>query len=72
MRNDQKQIHIQTRTLNEVRDLEKLEKLNPKKNKDSPTQILSNFKWTDSTLQTQARKTIGALLVNFTFLFHAN
>ena len=49
--NEQERTRIQTRILNELRELEQLESLNPLENTDSRNQFLSNFDWTDSTLQ---------------------
>ena len=56
---------IQTRILNELRELEQLEKLNPLENTNSRNQFLSNFDWTDSTLQSEAKQAVENLLVEF-------
>ena len=49
---------IQTRILNELRELEQLEKLNPLENTNSQNHFLSNFDWTDSTLQPEAKQAV--------------
>ena len=49
---------IQKRILQELIDLQKLEKLNPQDNQKSRNKILSAFDRTDSTADTKARKTI--------------
>ena len=48
-----------------MKDLQNLEQLNPQNNEVSSKQILSNSDWTDSTLDTDARKAIQDLLVEF-------
>ena len=60
---------IQTRILNELRELKQLEKLNPLENTDSRNQFLSNFDWTDSTLQQNAKQPVENLLVEFHDIF---
>ena len=60
---------IQTRILNELRELKQLEKLNPLEDIDSLNQFLSNFDWTDSTLQPDAKQTVENLLVKFHDIF---
>ena len=55
----------QTRILNELRELEQLEQLKPLKDIDSRDQFLSNFDWTDSTLQPEAKQAAEDLLVDF-------
>ena len=67
--NEQEHTPIQTRILNELRELEHLEKLNPLENIDSRNQILSNFDWTDSTLQQDAKQAVENLLVEFHEIF---
>ena len=52
-----------------MRELEQLEKLNPLENTDSPNQFLSNFDWTDSTLQQDAKQAVENLLVEFHDIF---
>ena len=49
---------IQTRILDELGEWEKLEQINPQNNKNSQTQFLSNFDWTDSTLEPEARPSV--------------
>ena len=60
---------IQTRILNELRELEQLEKLNPLEGTASRKQFLSNFDWTDSTLQSDAKQAVENLLVEFHDIF---
>ena len=60
---------IQTRILNELRELEQLEKLNPLEDTDSRNQFLSKFDWTDSTLQPDAKQAVEHLLVEFHDIF---
>ena len=52
-----------------MRELEQLEKLNPLENIDSRNQFLSNFDWTDSTLQQNAKQAVENLLVEFHDIF---
>ena len=63
--NEKEHTPNQTRNLKELRELEQLEKLNPLENTDSRKQFLSNFDWTDSTLQPDAKQTVENLLVEF-------
>ena len=63
--NEKEHTPIQTRILNELRELEQLEKLNPQENTDSRNQLLSNFDWTDSTLHPDAKHAVANLLVEF-------
>ena len=60
---------IQTRILNEIQELEQLEKLNPSENTNSRNQFLSNFDWTDSTLQPEAKQAVENLHVEFHDIF---
>ena len=66
---EQEYTPIQTRILNELREIEQLEKLNPLENIDSRNQFLSNFDWTDSTLQQDAKQAVENLLVEFHDIF---
>ena len=59
--NEKDHTPIQTRLLNELRELEQLEKLNPLENTHSRNQFLSNFDWTDSTLQPEAKQAVENL-----------
>ena len=45
--------------------MEQLEKLNPLENTESRNQFLSNFEWTNSTLQPNAKQAVENLLVDF-------
>ena len=67
--NEEEHTPIQTRILNELRELEQLEKLNPLEDTDSRNQILSTFDWTDSTLQPDAKQAVENLLVEFHDIF---
>ena len=63
--NEKEHTPIQTRILNELRELEQVEKINPLENTNSRNQFLSNFDWTDSTLQPEAKQAVENLLVEF-------
>ena len=67
--NEKEHTPIQTRILNELRELEQLEKINPLENTNSLSQFLSNFDWTDSNLQLEAKQVVGNLLVEFHDIF---
>ena len=67
--NEQEHTTIQTRILNELPELEQLEKLNPLENTDSRNQFLSNFDGTDSTLQQDSKQAVENLLVEFHDIF---
>ena len=67
--NETEHTPIQTRILNELRELEQLEKLNPLEKTNSRNQFLSNFDWTDSTLQPKAKQAVENLLVEFHDIF---
>ena len=60
---------IQKPILQELIALPKLEQLNPQDNQESRQQFLPNFNWTDSTLDTEARKAIEELLGEFHDIF---
>ena len=61
--NEREHTPIQTRILNDLRELEQLEKLNPLEDTDSRDQFLSKFDWTDSTLQPDAKQAVDNLLL---------
>ena len=67
--NEKEHTHIQTRILKELRELEQLEKLNPLENTIFRKQFRSNFDWTDSTLQPEAKQAVENLLVEFHDVF---
>ena len=67
--NEKEHTPIQTRILNELRELEQLEKINPSESTNSRNQFLSNFDWTDSTLQSEAKQAVENLLVEFHDIF---
>ena len=67
--NVQEHTPIQTRNLKEVRELEQLEQLNTPEDKNSIDQFLSNFDWTDSSLQSDAKQVVEDLLVEFHDIF---
>ena len=60
---------IQTRILNELRELEQLGKLNGLEHTDFRSHFLSSFDWTDSTLQPDAKQAAENLLVEFHDIF---
>ena len=60
---------IQTRILNELSELEQLEKINPLEDTDSRNQFLSKFDWTGFTLQPASKKAVEDLLVEVHFIF---
>ena len=66
---EREQTPIQTRILNELRELELLEKLKPLEDTNSRDQLLSNFDWTDSILQPDAKQVVENLLVEFQHIF---
>ena len=64
--NEKEHTHIQTRILNELRELEQLEKLDLLADTDSRNQFLSIFDYyTDSTLPPDAKQAVENLLVQF-------
>ena len=67
--NEKEHTPIQTRILNELGELEQIEKLNPLENTNSRNQFLSNFDWTDSILQLEAEQAVESLLVEFHDIF---
>ena len=67
--NEKEHMPIQTCILKKLRELEQLEKLNPLENTNSRNQFLSNFNWTDSTLQPEAKQAVENLLVEFHDVF---
>ena len=67
--NEKEHTPIQTRILNELQELEQLEKLYPLEDTNSRDQFLSNFDWTDSTLQPDAKKAVENLLVEIHDIF---
>ena len=68
--NEKEHTPISTPILNKLRELEQLEKLNPLENTNSRNQFLSNFDWTDSTLQREANQAVENLLVEFHDILH--
>ena len=67
--NEKEHTPIRTRIFNELRKLEKLEKSNPLEDTNSRDQFLSNYDWTDSTLQTDAKQAVENLVVEFHDIF---
>ena len=67
--NEQEHTPIRTRILNEVRELEHLEQLNPLEDTNSRKQFLSNFDWTDFTLQLDAKQAVDDLLLELHDIF---
>ena len=68
--NEREHTPIQTRILNEIRELEQLEKLSPLEDRNSRNQFLSNFDWTVSTLQLDAKQAVENILVEFDEILH--
>ena len=60
---------IQKRILKEILNLQELEKLNPQGDPEYRRQFLTNFDWTDSTLQPHEIARIEDLLVEFHDIF---
>ena len=60
---------IQQRIYDELLELRELEKLNPHDNETSRTQFLSNFDWSDTTLNPDERQEIEEILVEFHDIF---
>ena len=67
--NEKEHTPIQTRILHELPELDQLEKLNPLENTNSRNQFLSNFVWTDFTLQPETKQSVENLLVEFHDIF---
>ena len=67
--NEREHRPIPTRTLNELRDLEQVEQLNPLEYIDSRDQFQCSFDWTVSTLQPDAKQAVEDLLVDFLDMF---
>ena len=67
--NERKHTPIQTRLLNELRELEQVEQLNPIEDLDYRNQFLSNFDWKDSTLQAETKQAVEYLLIEFLDIF---
>ena len=63
--NESEHAPIQTRIVNDLRGLEKLEQLNPQDDIISRNELLAIFDGTDSTLETGAKQAVEALLVGF-------
>ena len=60
---------IQRRILQELRNLQKAEQLNPQNGEESRRKFLSNFDWKDSMLQQHEIKKIESLLVEYHDIF---
>ena len=67
--NEREHTPNQTRFLNELRELDHLKQLNPLKDTESRKQFRSNFEWTDSTLQLDAKHAVEDLLVEYHDIF---
>ena len=67
--NEKEHTPIQTRNLNEFWEIEQLEKLKPLESTNCRNQFLSNFDWTDSTLQPEAKQAVENLLVEIHDIF---
>ena len=60
---------IQQRIYNELLELKELEQLNPQENEKSRKTSLSNFDWTDTTLNPEELKQIEEILIEFHDIF---
>ena len=60
---------IKQRTLRELRNLQRIEKVNPHDDAESRQKFLSNFDWKDSMLQQHEIRQIETLLVEFHDIF---
>ena len=60
---------IQQRIYNELLELKELEQLNPQENEKSRKTFLSNFDWTDTTLNPEEQKQIEEILIEFHDIF---
>ena len=60
---------IQQRIYNELLELKQLEQLNPQDNEESRKSFLSNFAWTDTTLNADERIQIEEILIEFHDIF---
>ena len=60
---------IQQRIYNELLELREREKFNPQDNEESRKSFLSNFHWTDTTLNADERKQIEEVLIEFHDIF---
>ena len=60
---------IQQRIYDELLELQRLEKLNPKDNEESRKTFLSNFDWSDTTLSQAERHNIEEILIDFHDIF---
>ena len=67
--NQRERTPIQTHLLNELREVEQREQLDPLQDIDSRDQFLSFSDWTDSTLQPDAKQAVEELLVEFHDIF---
>ena len=54
---------IQQRILKELRELQKLEQLDPKQDERSRTQFLSMFKWNDSLVTGEDQENLESIIV---------
>ena len=68
--NAREHTHIQTRILNELREVKKLEQLIPQDDINSRKQFLCNFDWTDSTLNLQPKKPLKPNSLTFMTVLH--
>ena len=60
---------IQTRILAELRELQRREKLNPKDNIESRTELLKRFDWTDTLLTDTEKQAVEDILVEYHDIF---
>ena len=67
--NEREYTRIPNRIFNGLGELEKLEQLNPQNIKDSRTQSLSTFDWTDYLLELEGKEAVKILLFEFHGIF---
>ena len=60
---------IQTRILTQLRELQRREKLNPKDNIESRTELLKKLDWTDTLLPETEKQAVGDILVEYHDIF---
>ena len=60
---------LQKRILQELKNLQKIQQLNPQDSQGSRNHVLSTFDWTNSTLESEASHPIEALFVEVPDVF---
>ena len=70
--NTEDQTPIQTRIPTELRELQRKEKLNPIDDKESRTEFLKRFDWTDTLLKETEKQAVEDILVEYHDIFARN